>query len=54
MIQTSSLAHLSSKAPEDIPPMQPTNMPEGQIKGGSIIMFLFVLKQNQHFILHVS
>lgn len=44
MIQTSSLAHLSSKALEDIPPMQPTNMLEGQIKSGSIITFLFVLQ----------
>lgn len=44
MIQTSSLTHLSSKALEDIPPMQPTNMLEGQIKSGSIITFLFVLQ----------
>lgn len=54
MIQASSLTHLSSKALEDIPPMQPTNMLEGQIKRGSIITFLFVLKHIQHFILRFS
>lgn len=52
MIQTSFFTRLFSKALEDIPPMQPTNMLEGQIKGGSIIMFPFVLKQNLYFILH--
>lgn len=51
MIQISFLNRPSSKALEDIPPMPPTDMLEGQIKRGSIIMFLFVLKQIQHFIL---
>ncbi|KAM7408629.1 hypothetical protein PAMA_002377 [Pampus argenteus] len=50
MIQISSLNRPSSKALEDIPPMQLPDMLEGQIKRGSIITFLFVLKQIQNII----
>lgn len=54
MIQISSLNHPSSKALEDIPPMQPADMLQGQIKHGSISVFRFVAEHIQHFILHCS
>jgi len=49
MIQISSLNQPSSKGLEDIPPMLPPDMLEGQIKLGSVIMLLIVVKQIHHF-----
>lgn len=50
MIQASSLTNLPSKAQEDKPPMQLTNMLEGWIKHSSITAFLCVIKQMEYLL----